>query len=270
MSGLEQKILDRLAPHSREQHDFRILLSEWVVVSDCTIAERDNKPECLMCGHQHITYLYRIENTQTGAILDPVGSTCILKIDIPIRLPNGRLLKTQTERKKELTCSRKDAQVKKANEQAQKAIALVSTPEHLEKLRGKFASLNVDERTKIINVVLGPAVINVTTWEDMLMHVSTMRKKWLLLDETVVAAKQKQRLREVAEALARASTKGLRGISEIIAKGYRVSPKQAEWFLNSLSSDVREEVRSTLRSKVKLPRSDDEDAKRVYQQLFKE
>lgn len=51
-------------------------VTEWEI-TDCE--EDDNLSESCICGKEHLYYLFTIENTRTGNILFPIGSSCIKK-----------------------------------------------------------------------------------------------------------------------------------------------------------------------------------------------
>jgi hypothetical protein len=88
-SSYPARVKERLGPLSREQHDVRQMLAEWVATGSCDDRGRPDG-ECGICGHQDTRWEFELDNRITGKRIHDGGSTCITKFsEIAVRDSDG-------------------------------------------------------------------------------------------------------------------------------------------------------------------------------------
>ena len=142
-----------LLPLSREQHDLRLALLEWVYRGK-RIDLGEPEEVCELCGQQGLRFIFEIVNVFTGNAMW-VGSVCIIKFTIHAFLDGKLLSKAETQKaveadlaglkkaarelrlktEAELSAARLRAETAARVARAQTAVAELATRERLDAAR---------------------------------------------------------------------------------------------------------------------------------------
>jgi len=78
VSNNHYRLIDQVMANSQDKTSWEIAVSEWEIVDHEEDIEMES--QCV-CGHEHLRYLFTIENTENGNVLFPIGSSCIKKFE---------------------------------------------------------------------------------------------------------------------------------------------------------------------------------------------
>lgn len=73
-----KKLIATLLENSDEQKDLKTAISEWYV-ADCEV-DNSKATKCV-CGQEGLKYIFTIVNEITGAVIAPIGSSCVKLFD---------------------------------------------------------------------------------------------------------------------------------------------------------------------------------------------